>query len=138
LFRAIIGFIAMKVFRLLLLTQCSYYLVTAIWPLVDINSFMLVTGYKTDIWLVKTVGVLFIPIALTLATYLPNAAPDKRVIILGGFTALVVCIIDFYYSGAGVISRIYRVDGCIQLAFISGWLSLGISVMKGKSHTGTS
>lgn len=32
--------------------QGCYYLITLIWPLVHIKSFMAVTGYKRDVWLV--------------------------------------------------------------------------------------
>jgi hypothetical protein len=31
---------------------------TGLWPLVSIGTFQQVTGPKTDLWLVKTVGVL--------------------------------------------------------------------------------
>jgi len=46
--------------------QAWYYLVTGVWPLVNISSFQLVTGPKTDLWLVKTVGVLVTVISVTL------------------------------------------------------------------------
>lgn len=35
-----------------------YYLVTAIWPLVSMRTFMAVTGPKVDQWLVLPVGLL--------------------------------------------------------------------------------
>jgi len=35
--------------------QGLYWLVTGLWGLIDVHSFMKVTGPKTDIWLVKTV-----------------------------------------------------------------------------------
>ena len=38
--------------------QGVFYLATGIWPLLDIVRFQLVTGPKTDLWLVRTVGVL--------------------------------------------------------------------------------
>ncbi len=39
-------------------TQGAYYLLTGVWPLINMDSFERVTGAKTDKWLVKTVGVL--------------------------------------------------------------------------------
>ena len=50
------------------LGQGLYFLVTAIWPLVHIASFMKVTGPKRDIWLVKTVATVIgaVGLALTL------------------------------------------------------------------------
>jgi len=44
------------------LAQGSYYVLTGVWSLVHIRSFQAVTGPKTDLWLVKTVGVLVIAI----------------------------------------------------------------------------
>jgi hypothetical protein len=35
-----------------------FYLVSGLWPLVHLQSFLTVTGPKTDLWLVKTLGVL--------------------------------------------------------------------------------
>lgn len=35
-----------------------YYLMTGIWPLLHIRSFVWMTGPKTDRWLVKAVGGL--------------------------------------------------------------------------------
>lgn len=53
-----------KVYNLLSLVQGIYTLLTALWALVDIKSFMEVTGPKTDVWLVKTVAVVLLPIAV--------------------------------------------------------------------------
>ena len=44
--------------RLLAGIQGLYYLITGIWPLVHMESFLAVTGPKTDLWLVQTVGAL--------------------------------------------------------------------------------
>ena len=38
--------------------QGAYFVLTGIWPLFGINSFQAVTGAKTDLWLVYTVGCL--------------------------------------------------------------------------------
>jgi hypothetical protein len=46
------------------LIQAVYFLITGIWPLLHIESFMKVTGPKRDLWLVKTVGVLVTAIAM--------------------------------------------------------------------------
>jgi hypothetical protein len=40
------------------LTQGAYYLVSGAWSVVHIDSFQKVTGRKTDLWLVKSVGLL--------------------------------------------------------------------------------
>lgn len=61
---------SMRLLRLLIISQATYIFLTALWPLVHLESFMAVTGYKTDVWLVKTVGALLIPVAASMNTYL--------------------------------------------------------------------
>jgi len=62
-------------FTLLLWIQGLYYLVTGVLPLVSIETFQMVTGRKTDHlvtgresdhWLVMTVAVLIVAVAITL------------------------------------------------------------------------
>ena len=112
----------MKVFRLILWTHASYILITAVWPLVDIGSFMKVTGYKTDIWLVKTVGALLIPIAACLYAHLFIRTNHITAVILGGLTAVAFISIDLYYALNDVISDIYLADGILEAVFLIGWI----------------
>src|SRR5687768_12469889 len=117
----------MKLFKVILLGHASYIFVTALWPLLHIQSFMQVTGPKTDIWLVKTIGALLIPVALCMISYL-NSNTDKRpVYILGAGTAIVFICVDVYYSGSGVISDIYLADALLEFVFLAGWTYLGIT-----------
>ncbi|MDJ1493514.1 hypothetical protein QNI19_11270 [Cytophagaceae bacterium DM2B3-1] len=111
----------MKVFRSLLWIQGLYILIIAIWPLVHIESFMKVTGYKTDIWLVKTVGALGIPVGLTLLSYLFIRTDCRPAFVLGALTALAFAFVDFYYPLRDVISDIYIVDGWVQVLFLLTW-----------------
>jgi len=53
--------------RLALAAESAYYLVTGAWPLLHYSSFERVSGPKRDDWLVKTLGLLLLPIAATLA-----------------------------------------------------------------------
>jgi predicted anti-sigma-YlaC factor YlaD len=50
------------------LVQGGFYAVTGVWALVDLDSFMAVTGPKTDLRLVKTVGALVTVIGGVLLT----------------------------------------------------------------------
>jgi hypothetical protein len=112
----------MKLFRLLLLVQSSYILLTAIWPIIDIKSFMAVTGYKEDIWLVKTVGALLIPVAICLGLHLFIRTDYRIALALGGLTAIAFACIDFYYALNDVIRDIYMADGVLQLIFLITWV----------------
>ena len=42
--------------------QAVYYILTGVWPLVHIRSFMAVTGPKTDLWLARTTGAAISPL----------------------------------------------------------------------------
>jgi hypothetical protein len=111
----------MKLTKYLIIVQSVYMLLTGIWPLVHIESFMVVTGPKTDIWLVKTVGAMLIPVALTLLCLINNA-DRKAQIVLGAGTAIAFGCIDVYYAVNDVISDIYLADAIIQGAFVLWWI----------------
>jgi hypothetical protein len=38
--------------------QGIYFLATGVWPLLSMRTFLAVTGLKTDLWLVKKVGLI--------------------------------------------------------------------------------
>jgi len=125
--------INMKFFTPLLWIQSTYTFLTAVWPLVHIESFMAVTGYKTDIWLVKTVGALLIPIALCMFVHLFIRTDRRPVMILGGATALAFICIDFYYALNDVISDIYMADGAVEAVFLLAWIYIAFSMVNKKS-----
>jgi hypothetical protein len=112
----------MNLFRNLVIIQSGYTFVTAVWPLVHIESFIYVTGPKQDVWLVKTVGALLIPIAVTLASFLYFDTNRAPAILLGALTALAFISIDVYYSLKNVISDIYLYDAVLELMFLIGWV----------------
>jgi hypothetical protein len=118
-----------QLFRILLLVQATYYFLTALWPIVHIESFMLITGYKVDHWLVKTVGALLIPVSLTLFSYLFISTDKKPAIILGGGCAIAFSCIDFYYALSGTISSVYLLDGILELFLLLGWINVAFSYL---------
>jgi hypothetical protein len=112
----------MKVYRCLLSVQSLYILITAVWPLIDIDSFMYVTGPKQDIWLVKTVGALLIPVGVCLGVHLLITDNYLPAFVLGSLTALAFSVIDFYYVLRGTISPIYLLDGVLEVLFLFTWI----------------
>ena len=119
----------MKLFRALVWTQATYIFLTAAWPLIDIRSFMEVTGYRTDIWLVKTVGALLIPVSACLYAHLFIQTNRIPALILGALTAVAFAAIDFYYALNDVISDVYLADGAVELLFLSGWIFVARKMM---------
>jgi hypothetical protein len=95
--------------------QGIYYILAGIWPIIDISSFLQITGPKTDIWLVKMVALLSISIGLT---FLFLARNKIYPLILNASTALSYLIIDVYYSYTGVISKIYLADAVVELLIL--------------------
>ena len=112
-----------------------YIFITAVWPLVHIESFVAITGPKTDIWLVKTVGSLLIPISLTMVIHLKTMGDTGPLIVLGGTTAIAFICIDVYYALNNTISDIYLADAVIELFFLIGWIFHGTKYLKHKTHS---
>jgi hypothetical protein len=113
---------------MLLWVHGIYILITALWPIVHIKSFMEVTGYKTDIWLVKTVGALLIPVAVCLLSNLFIRTDPRPAIILGSLTAIAFMCIDFYYVLADVISDIYLADAVVECIFLILWVCVTFKI----------
>jgi hypothetical protein len=112
----------MRFLKLLTICHATYILITAIWPIVDIESFMLVTGPKTDIWLVKTVGALLIPVGLTMLCLFYISKDHSSLILLATGTAIAFMIIDIYYAVNDVISDIYLLDAGFEFLFLIAWM----------------
>ena len=107
--------------RTLLIIQGVYTSLTAIWPLIDIEGFMAVTGFKTDQWLVKTVGALLIPVAVSFFLASRQKQPNWPVYILAAGSCISFAAIDFYYTGIDRIKWVYQADGFLQLLFLINW-----------------
>jgi hypothetical protein len=123
-----------KLYITLIIAHGLYILVTALWPLLDIKSFMEVTGPKNDIWLVKTVGVLLIPIVICLFSALFLETHPVPVILVGISCSAGLAVIDFYYTSNKTIRGIYAWDGVLEIIFLTGWVYLLIK-LKGKLIT---
>lgn len=110
--------------RSLCLVQGLYYTATGIWPLVHMPSFILVTGEKTDLWLVRMVGALTLAIGVSfLFAHRWRRQSDQLVIFLAVATAASYFFVDVLTVIAGTISAIYLVDAATQLVLLIGWLS---------------
>lgn len=109
--------------RTLARIQGTYYALTALWALVDLDSFQAVTGPKTDLWLVRTVALLLLCIALALFALSRRAPVPPEVRLLGLAAAAALCLVDVVYALSGVISRIYLLDAAAEVALAAGWLA---------------
>lgn len=108
-------------FRIFFLVQGGYYLVTALWPLFHMPSFVAVTGPKTDLWLVRTVGLLITVISLPLLAFSawPQMGALPILLVLSAGACLALAAVDFYYVAKRVISPIYLADGILEIGLLA-------------------
>lgn len=111
-----------KLLYYICLLQSIYYIITGIWPLVHIESFIWVTGPKYDIWLVKTVGILILATGLVLLSAARNKRISLEILLLATGNALGLTAIDIYYAGIDRISNIYLLDALAEVVLIIAWL----------------
>jgi hypothetical protein len=108
--------------RKLALIQGVFDLLTGLWPIFHIDSFQMVTGPKTDLWLVKTVGLLIAVIGGVLLSAWRSRRITDEVIMLGAGSALALAGIDLFYSLSGRISAVYLGDALVELALVAAWI----------------
>ena len=120
----------MKFFRITLWAQSFYYLFTALWGVIDIESFMQVTGPKTDVWLVKTVSVLLLAVSFSFIANLLIKTNPWPVIVLAVGCCIFLAGIDIYYASKHVISAIYFLDSIVQLILLIAWVIIIIQQVK--------
>jgi hypothetical protein len=102
--------------------QGAYFALTGLWAILDIDSFQRVTGPKTDLWLVKAVGMLVLVIGLVLIVAARPRALSSELVLLGGGSALGLAVIDIVYVAAGTIAPIYLFDAAAELVFVGLWI----------------
>jgi hypothetical protein len=101
--------------------QGSFNILSGLWPLVHMRSFEVVTGPKTDKWLVRTVSGLLVTIGtvqLLSGDDTQDVALAKR---LGIGTAATLAAVDVVYAAKGRISKIYLLDAAVEILWIRRW-----------------
>jgi hypothetical protein len=95
--------------------QGIFYTATGVWPLLHMPSFLRVTGPKTDLWLVKTVGTLVTAIgASLLVASARRKSLEADVLAIGSAVALAA--VDINYAAKGVIRPVYLLDAAVEAA----------------------
>src|SRR5688572_16134688 len=84
--------------RTILFGQAVMYILTGAWPLVHMESFELVAGPKTDVWLVRMVGLLAFTIGLGLFLALRRRSLTRELLILTTLSAASFTTIDLVYG----------------------------------------
>jgi hypothetical protein len=102
--------------------QGVYYTIFGLWSLLSISSFQALTGPKTDLWLVKTVGLLLLVSGLIFLAALMRHRIPLEIAALGIGTALVLASVDVVYVATNTISRIYLLDALAEIIILVGWI----------------
>jgi hypothetical protein len=86
------------------------------------RTFLAVTGPKTDLWLVKTVGLNLAVIGAVLLDVQLTAAVNAPVIGLAIGAAAGLVLVEVVYVLKRVISPIYLGDAAAELILIAWWV----------------
>lgn len=99
-----------------------YWLATGVWPLVELRSFMLVTGRKHDTWLVQTFGAFIAALGLGL---IGAQGPDGRrtAARLGSLGALAIAACELVFVRRGRIRPVYAVDALVEVALVAAMMT---------------
>jgi hypothetical protein len=108
--------------RLVCVAQGLYYLSTGLWPLVHMESFLAVTGPKTDLWLVDTVAVLVAVIGAVLLFAAARHQVMSPIWLLAIGSAASLTIIEGFYALRGVIWSVYLLDAVLEIVLIALWV----------------
>jgi hypothetical protein len=107
--------------EILLIAQGLYYLITGLWPIVHMRSFLAVTGPKTDLWLVRTVGILIIVIGAAMTIAGMTGEPWVAMLTLAIGSALALTWVDVFYVATGQIPKIYLLDAVVEAVLLLAW-----------------
>lgn len=107
--------------RLVAIAQGLYFVVSGLWPVLHLPSFLQVTGPKTDLWLVQSFGLLVtgIGLGLLLST---RQHREQAALPIGLATATALCAADIWFVSQGVISNVYLLDAAAEAVLGAGWL----------------
>ncbi len=116
--------------RGLALLQGLYFSVTGVWPLVHLDSFLAVTGPKTDLWLVQTVGALLgvVGVVLLLAAFRGDVRLET--IVMGVGTAVVLGAADVVFTQRDVIPPVYLGDAAVEATFVGWWAAVAVAARR--------
>src|ERR1041385_1232739 len=104
------------------LVQGIYFFISGVWPLLSMKTFLAVTGPKTDLWLLKTVGIILAVIGGVLVFAQINALINSAIVTLAIGSALSLAMVESIYVGKKVISPIYLGDAILELILIGWWI----------------
>lgn len=111
--------------------QGVYFLATGVWPLVHIDSFLAVTGPKTDLWLVQTVGALVAVVGGVLLLAAARGRVSWEALALGAGGAAALGAVDVVFVARDVIPPVYLADAAAEAVFVLWWAAVAVRGREG-------
>jgi hypothetical protein len=103
--------------------QAIYFGLSGLWPLVSMRTFLEVTGPKTDLWLVKTVGLLVVAVAIALGAAAMRGRVPMEIGLLALASSAFLAAVDINYVAKKVISKVYLMDAAAEIVLMVAWLA---------------
>ena len=107
--------------KLVALVMGIFWLVSGVWPIVHLRSFMWVTGPKVDRWLVRTVGALIVAVSLGLLQSSKKDDVPAEVETIACASAVSLAAVDVIYVAKRRIRPVYLLDAVAELALVALW-----------------
>ncbi len=105
-----------RLLRLVLGFQGLYYLLTGLWPLLHLRSFVWVFGEKRDLFQLDVTSALIITIgAILLLAAARRPRPDGLLVSLGAASAVALALVELKHAGA--IRPVVWIDFAVELHF---------------------
>ncbi|HEV2148971.1 MAG TPA: hypothetical protein VGR37_16315 [Longimicrobiaceae bacterium] len=111
--------------------QGLFYAATGVWSIVDADSFQAVTGPKTDVWLVKTVGALVTAVGGALAYAGARGRTTPELALVGAGCAAALAAVDGVYVARRRIPPVYLLDAAAEMALVAAW---GVALRGGRGR----
>jgi hypothetical protein len=105
-----------RLLRIVLGGQAMYYILTGVWPLLDLTTFQAVTGPKSDLWLVQMVGALAVAIGMALGVAVLANRRTPEILTLSVTSAIAFTAIDLLYAWKQ--SPVYLADAGVEVILI--------------------
>ncbi len=102
--------------------QGGYFLLTGVWPLISMATFLGVTGPKTDLWLVKTVGAIIGVIGGVLLIAGMHGRVTPEIALLAAGSAAALACVDVIYTLKRTIAPIYLADAVAEIILLVFWV----------------
>jgi hypothetical protein len=102
--------------------QGVYYLLIGLWPWVAASSYQFLTGTRSDLWLVQSLGALLVIIGIALCVAGYRHEKSWAVVCLALGTAATLAFLDVYFVTQRRIALGYLLDAAVEVGLVVLWI----------------